>query len=88
MLVFIFLICRPSEFVECELPPPDLNGNKTAKDEKGYGCLKVSYLILFYWQYRNDIDPGFEKRGGPNNIWCSPFYRFRFLLHGICSVPM
>ncbi|KAK2158391.1 hypothetical protein LSH36_171g03013 [Paralvinella palmiformis] len=35
----------PDEFVVCELPPPDLNGNRTAKEERGYGCLKASTAL-------------------------------------------
>lgn len=31
----------PDEFVECDLPL-DLKGNDTAKEELGYGCVKVS----------------------------------------------
>lgn len=32
--------CRPKEFVECE-DPVDHKGNKTAKEETGFGCVKV-----------------------------------------------
>lgn len=31
---------RPKEFIECE-EPIDHKGNKTAKDETGFGCVKV-----------------------------------------------
>ena len=41
----MFAIFRPDEFVVCELPPPDLNGNRTAKEERGYGCLKASTAL-------------------------------------------
>jgi len=37
--VFLF-VCRPQEFLKCDLPF-DLKGNSTAKDELGYGCVKV-----------------------------------------------
>ena len=34
------LCFRSLDFIDCE-EPQDLKGNKTAKDEQGYGCLKV-----------------------------------------------
>ena len=43
----LFITCRPEEFVVCELPPPDLNGNRTAKEERGYGCLKVNSILIY-----------------------------------------
>lgn len=39
--------CRPEEFIECE-PPVDHNGNMSAREDLGHGCLKVSpgdYLV-------------------------------------------
>lgn len=35
-----FLICRPQDFMDCD-EPLDLKGNKTAKEELGFGCLRV-----------------------------------------------
>lgn len=41
---------RPKEFIECE-EPIDHKGNKTAKDETGFGCVKVilhTHIVLLY----------------------------------------
>ena len=35
---------RPKEFIECE-EPIDHKGNKTAKEESGFGCVKVIYSL-------------------------------------------
>ena len=35
-----FVFSRPKDFIECE-EPIDHKGNKTAKDETGFGCVKV-----------------------------------------------
>ena len=34
---------RPEEFMKCDFPL-DLKGNSSAKEELGYGCLKVLAL--------------------------------------------
>ena len=34
------------DFMDCD-DPVDLKGNKTAKEELGYGCLKVIDFTLF-----------------------------------------
>lgn len=36
---------RSKEFIECE-DPVDHKGNKTAKDETGFGCVKVSKFSI------------------------------------------
>ena len=38
-----------SEFIECALPV-DHNGNKTARDTLGHGCVKVSQFYMA-WKY-------------------------------------
>ena len=35
------------EFLQCN-PPVDFTANKTAKDEAGYGCTKVSWYLVYY----------------------------------------
>lgn len=44
--LFKFLFCRHMDFMDCD-DPVDLKGNKTAKEELGYGCLKVIDFTLF-----------------------------------------
>lgn len=39
------LLSRPLDFVDCD-EPIDLKGNKTAREELGFGCLKVSRFII------------------------------------------
>lgn len=43
---FLFFLRRPKEFVECE-DPIDHKGNKTAKEETGFGCVKVRLRDCF-----------------------------------------
>jgi len=42
MLMYLY---RPQEFLKCDLPV-DLKGNSTARDELGYGCVKVCVYVL------------------------------------------
>lgn len=42
--------CRPKEFVECE-DPVDHKGNKTAKEETGFGCVKVRSICVTKFFY-------------------------------------
>ena len=37
---------RPIDFLECD-PPHDFTSNKTAQEESGYGCSKVSAHVVF-----------------------------------------
>lgn len=44
VMILFNLSSRSLEFVDCE-EPLDLKGNKTARDEIGYGCLRVLKVI-------------------------------------------
>ena len=45
VICFLLVTCRPDEFMKCE-PPLDLKGNSSAKDELGFGCLKVTFQLF------------------------------------------
>lgn len=43
--MFVNIFFRSKEFIECE-DPVDHKGNKTAKDETGFGCVKVFKFFI------------------------------------------
>lgn len=61
-----YTFCRPKEFIECE-EPIDHKGNKTAKEETGFGCIKVFHCVHAYKYYICNVghlDIFFLKFGG------------------------
>lgn len=43
--ILVLLYGRSLDFVDCD-EPVDLKGNKTAKEELGFGCLKVHTILI------------------------------------------
>lgn len=59
-----FFLYRPKEFVECE-DPVDHKGNKTAKEETGFGCVKVRPFLC---SFKSKIRSAKETRGKRQNV--------------------